>query len=90
MEKLINKINKFQQNVFKYNINDAVGNLQQIVSELEGIIGIVSSDEVKKIHEILEYINSAFHNKDYLLMADLFEYELISCLNNISDEERLN
>ncbi|MFC9541771.1 hypothetical protein ACFTQ7_18100 [Lysinibacillus sp. NPDC056959] len=46
------------------------------VNEKLAILGYENSLYIKKIHEFLEEINSGLEIQDFLLVADIFEYEI--------------
>ena len=76
MNEIIQYIDKAQENIFKYNIQEMSDNIANMSIELEKIIINLEDKDRNLLLQIFEYINIALSNKDYLLCADLLEYEL--------------
>lgn len=66
-----------QSSIFQYRIDDFNKQIIELINflsqELEESINTEKQDEIKKI---IDNINKAFINKDYLLFADILKYEL--------------
>ncbi|SHH83309.1 hypothetical protein [Clostridium grantii] len=82
MNKVIEYIEDAQQSIFKYNISEITENIGNICNELEDLIKEFEDKDREQLNEILYYINMSLTNKDYLLCADVLEYELKYFLEN--------
>lgn len=49
--------------------------------------GVNNPLRIEKIHEFLEEINGSIEIQDFLLVADIFEYELIQFFENVTPYE---
>lgn len=52
--------------------------------------GIAVDLETEKIHEYLNEINSGLEIQDYIVVADMFEYEILPFFEKGSNEVKLN
>lgn len=82
MDKLIKYIEDTQQSIFKYNISKVSKNIENICNELDRLLLSFEDKDKKQLNNVLYYINISLSNEDYLLCADLLEYELKPFLNN--------
>lgn len=89
LEKLIQEI-EYSVNLFQGGKeNEACQHITDIIEVLISIVdGISLTNEIQKnkinISEINEYlieINQCFNNKDYILLSDLLEYEVMPILS---------
>lgn len=57
------------------------------VSELLQQNNVTVSLEIEKIHEFLEEINNGLEMQDYVLVADMFEYEIAPFFEQVTEIE---
>lgn len=74
MHNIIELIDIIQENIFKYNINNISKNISLLVENIVSYINVFEVEETK-LNEILNWVNISLVNKDYLLLADILEYE---------------
>ncbi len=87
IEELVNKINSGQENNGVLLIPNIADGLQWLISVIELTKdyhkGSISIEDIKeKLPEVIE----ALENEDYVLVGDLFNYELLPALVNIQEE----
>ncbi|WP_017211313.1 hypothetical protein [Clostridium beijerinckii] len=82
MNYLINLSENLQKSIFEYNIDEFNKQVIELINfltqELEERVVLKKQDEMSIIKTIIDNINFAFCNKDYLLFADILKYELES------------
>lgn len=71
-----NQIKKICELILDFKFNESI---TSIVDILEGVM--VEGDKTNKYNEVIEYIEMAINNKDYLFLHDLLLYELNSLLS---------
>lgn len=69
-------IEKLYDNIFEYNIKEAMNQLVMLLNQLEKIQSRIPTEYSNTFNDILNYINIGIENQDYLLAADIFKYEL--------------
>lgn len=74
MHNIIKLIDVIQENIFRYNINNISKSISLLVDYLVPYINVFINEE-NKLNEILNLINTSLLNRDYLLLADILEYE---------------
>lgn len=74
MHNIIELIDIIQENIFKYNINNIFENISLLVENIVSYIDVFAVEEIK-LNKILNWVNISLLNKDYLLLADILEYE---------------
>lgn len=80
MSDLIKLSQNIQTSIFEYNINEFNTQVIELITllqeELEHSINNKNEDMFILLKRIIDDINFAFSNKDYLLFADILKYEL--------------
>lgn len=80
MNDLMQLSSSLQENIFEYRIDEFNKQVVELINflteELQENINIGKQNEIQNIQRIIENINFAFCNKDYLLFADILKYEL--------------
>ncbi|GEM_PF-5392715 len=85
MEQMLIAINKLQDTVFDYQTINISEDFIKLVNELEHITPYVSENIMEVYNNrILLPMLQAFENQDYLLLADLAEYELKPFIGKIA------
>lgn len=85
MEQVLVSINKLQDAVFDYQTINISEDFIKLVNELELITPYVSENIIGEYNNrILLPMLRAFENQDYLLLADLAEYELKPFIGKIT------
>lgn len=70
-------IAQYQENVFEYRTAEIATSFLRIVNALDYWISQVFRDEDRPyLNKVLQIMLTAYEDKDYLLAADLAEYEL--------------
>lgn len=96
-EELGNKILNLQQNAIEMeekfytgNINDGIKIFQVCINYLDDIlVGLkciseeIYIDEVTEVNRWMLKLESAFINKDYILLTDIFNYEIMCRIKKI-------
>lgn len=85
MHNIIELIDIIQENIFKYNINNISKNISLLVENIVSYIDVFAVEE-SKLNEILNWMNISLLNKDYLLLADILEYEFKSLIYKCGGE----
>lgn len=78
--KLIKIIEDINKAVFDYDIDTLMQHINQLIDNLSKIM--LNMEDSGEFQQILQYMMNALENKDYLLLADLLQYELSSYLVN--------
>lgn len=63
--------------------------MKDILSQVDLIYNLankLNADAISRINNVLKYVTIALENKDYLLLADLLEYELKTILVTFDKE----
>ncbi|MDP4176914.1 MAG: hypothetical protein Q8900_01060 [Bacillota bacterium] len=79
-ENILIDIEKIESNIFEYNTNIIIKELLSLISVMYDQMVNLNKEELNKVNKILNYINVALENKDYLFLADLLTYELKSII----------
>lgn len=79
---IMNSIDRVQDSIFVYDIKRTQQNLSEFAGDLKNFMSGQDEKFLNTINGILQYLNIAISNKDYLLAADLLEYELKPLLNS--------
>lgn len=87
--KLINAIEREVENLIANNETEAFRLLPNIFEGMEWTVrainsiqelGFIEGIDLDNINSILEELSQAFQRKDYVLISDLFQYEIIEIL----------
>ncbi|MCC5910845.1 MAG: hypothetical protein JJT76_10455 [Clostridiaceae bacterium] len=80
-----NTIIKIRENIFQNNIKTAVKDTLSLVDDINEEVDHNKYDEeqVEILNQIFNAINTSLYNKDYLLLADILEYELKTFINEL-------
>lgn len=85
MERVLVAINKLQDTVFDYQIINISDDFINLVNVLEYITPYISVNTMETYNNwVLLPMLRAFENQDYLLLADLAEYELKPFIRKIT------
>lgn len=76
MDNVINSIEEIQNFIFDFDITTAMNKVSKFIEDLILISSKVSELKLNQFMNILNLMNSALYNKDYLLYSDILEYEL--------------
>ncbi len=76
-EKVIASI---QKNIIDYAIEQLATPLTELSHLLETLLAYLPAKKQRQLVEILEHLNIALENKDYLFLYDLLQYELLPLL----------
>lgn len=78
---MINEINVIIELIHEYKINEGIKRLLSLIEEIYSQINSSEKEKIHKFNEIMNYINIALENKDYLLLYDILENDLKYFLN---------
>ena len=84
MKRFISSIDQLQDYIFNYQLSTIRDSFIQFINELERVSHDIPNDRKVEYNQCLLYILQAFENKDYLLLADLVEYELKPLVGNFT------
>lgn len=90
LPKLINGIREIAALLHSGKTSEALDSLNLIIDGIDWTIkGLAESfknfeEDISRTNMILGEINKALNNNNYVLVADLFEYELVALLEQIS------
>mgnify|MGYP001203675311 CR=1 FL=1 len=70
------ELNEVEKYIFSYDINEAFSKLASVVDSLHAVTQRENNKETEKINTVFQKINEAIEKKDFLLVADLIEYQL--------------
>ena len=70
------ELDEVQKYIFSYDINEAFSKLASVVDSLHTVSLREDNQQTEKINAIFQKINEAIEKKDFLLVADLIEYQL--------------
>ncbi len=90
MDAIIIHINHLQTLVFNREMAALNPALTDFINELSTLLPAFKEEQVQTFNEILSLLNIAISNQDYLLMADLLEYEMKPFLINMLGERNFN
>lgn len=83
-------INYLQTFIFSRDVVALNTALPGFIDELGTLLLALKEEQVQTLNEILSLLNIAFSNQDYLLMADLLEYEMKPFLMNMLSERNFS
>lgn len=75
------KIDQICELILQYKFNDSIQNLVTVLDQILAEKNI-EQEKNNSINEILNYLDIALENKDYLFVHDLLKYELKPMLIN--------
>jgi len=90
MDAIMMHINHLQTLVFSREMATLTTALSGFIDELSTLLMALKEEQVQTLNEILSLLNIAISNHDYLLMADLLEYEMKPFLMNMLSERTFN
>lgn len=77
MDKLIELSYNIQNSIFKYDVNQINKDIIDLINTLvEEVNNQKDEDTIFFIKQIIDNLNFAFCNRDYLLFGDILKYEL--------------
>lgn len=88
---LIESISKMTVRLYKGQDNDALSMLPDIIDGIESVMadyGSITDSPAKilELNDILSTANSIIESKNFIQLADVFEYEIIAVLSEILEE----
>ncbi|MCT4605051.1 MAG: hypothetical protein N4A64_02955 [Marinisporobacter sp.] len=84
---IIKQIDDMQGCIFKHDIKNMPNRMLALTNEMSQLLKQnIPAKYMNTLLEVLEYIHMAMENKDYLLVADLLEFELKPLFKNIVGE----
>jgi hypothetical protein len=83
MEKILSLIDQTESRIFMYDLNALSLELNELVNCIVSILVNVDNEKVEQLNEIVNDINIVLANKDYLLLADILEYQLKHYINSL-------
>lgn len=86
LENIVYNIKDIEKNIFDYNINNVMKDILSQVDLIYNLANKLNADAISRINNVLKYVTIALENKDYLLLADLLEYELKTILVTFDKE----
>lgn len=75
MEALINNIDRIQGEIFKNYSAECIQRIIKVAEEIQNLLPNLNIEKQSHIIELLRHLMLALDNKDYLLVADILEYE---------------
>ena len=81
MEQLVLLIDEIQDDIFAYHIEKVSTAMIRLAETLTTWIKTLSAKEQTAVNPVLKAIIDSYANKDFLLVADLLEFELKPLLN---------
>ena len=75
MESIINNIGQIQEEIFKNYSADCIQEIIKVAEEIQNLLPNLNIERQSHIIELLRHLLLALDNKDYLLVADILEYE---------------
>lgn len=86
LKEVIEQLNKVTDYLYQENIPAANQSLIMALPKLERCIGEISDSEIQEtLKEKLMEALSAMEEEDYVLLADLIQYEVIEVLTELMD-----
>ncbi|MFW6386524.1 MAG: hypothetical protein ACOCZM_00995 [Bacillota bacterium] len=77
-QKVITIVTKIQNKLFKYQLNDMKDLFSEFVEKMNYYLNYIEEEEkIYSFREALNLAEIAFENRDYLLLADILEYEIL-------------
>lgn len=86
MNELREIVSRINSEVYGYRYQEALQLIDQLIHEVarwQDNRGNAILMGLAEINEILEFVNQAIMDKDYLRMADLLEYELLKAVESL-------
>lgn len=70
--------------IFNYDIKGMAQNITKLLTEISQIVYSVNKQDEERLNEILKYIGIGMQNQDYLLVADILNFELKPFISDIT------
>jgi len=85
------KIRQLQKNIFNYNIEAVPAHLSELMTTIIEIpaFNLNDVDMVQRFNHIMQAGLEAFQKQDYLLLADILEFELAKFLKLSNGEDNI-
>ena len=85
VDRISSLANIIQNDIFEYNLNSVFEYMSELIAELVKLAenGDVKTEKIYMFNKILEEIVLSFENKDYLLLADILKFKLVTFIENI-------
>jgi len=85
---LINDIEYMTGRLYAGQNKDGLDKLQDIISKLgdiaDGYVSLTNEmDKIVMLNQMLSNVNQAIKNSDFVLLADIFEYEIVAILKDM-------
>lgn len=88
LEKIILQIDKLQGDLFAYRIDQVASLMINLVESLTAWVMGLTADEQAALNQVLSALLTSYEKKDYLLVADLLEFELKPLLLELQSEHQ--
>ena len=76
MKNALNSIEEIQNSIFDFDIKTAMYKVSELIEDLIVVSSKLSETSLNKFMNIMNSINTALDNKDYLLYCDILEFQL--------------
>lgn len=76
MNELNTTVNEIQKAIFSYQIAEVSGKIFMFIERMSTWTILLALEEQIIVNQILGAVLKSYENKDYLLLADLLEFEL--------------
>ena len=77
-------IAEIKNNVIEYNTNYLYKNIGLLTELLSGILQKLNKNDVKEFENIIKHICISLENKDYYLLIDILQYEVVPYLEKVA------
>ena len=81
MNEILKQVEKIEEKIFNYNFNAVQTNINKVIESIYPYIDDINENRRNTINQVLNYINIALENSDYLFLADVLRYELVPWIN---------
>ncbi len=82
---MIDIIDRLQEDIFKYEMQGVNTEISSLIGGITRLMAGITHSQTATLNEILKYITTGMQNQDYLLVADILEYELKPFIKGLSD-----
>lgn len=83
MEQSVYKIIcSIEDKIFRFDNKEAMSEYIKLNEEIKKIATGLDDKKLQGLMKVLNLMNTALENKDYLLLVDLLRYELVNVLSN--------
>ena len=75
MESIINNIGQIQEEIFRSCSFECIQKIIETAEDIQSLLSKLNIEKQSYLVELLRHLMMALDNKDYLLVADILEYE---------------